>query len=54
MVDGELVSVTDLILLRFYYSFNYYKLKFNLEYKSKEELFNLTYDEKMLISMLLF
>lgn len=54
MVDGELISVTDLILLRFYYSFNYYKLKFNLDYKNKEDLFNLTDDEKMLVSMLLF
>jgi len=54
MADGELVSVTDLILLRFYYSFNYYKLKFNLEYKSKEDILDLTDDEKMLISMLLF
>lgn len=54
MIDNELLSVNDLILLRLYYSFNYYKLKFNLEYQSKEDIFNFSDNDKALISMLLF
>lgn len=54
MVDDELLSSNDLILLRFYYSFDYYKLKFNFEYKSKEDIFDLNDNEISLISMLLF
>lgn len=54
MFDNELLSSNELILLRFYYSFDYYKLKFNLEYKSKEDIFHLSDNEISLISMLLF
>lgn len=54
MFDNEFLSHNDLILLRFYYSFDYYKLKFNLEYKTKEAIFNLTDNEISLIAMLLF
>jgi len=54
MIENELLSVNDLILLRLYYSFNYYKLKFNLEYQSKEDIFNFSDNDKALISMLLF
>lgn len=52
--ENEDLSTTELSLIRLYYSFIYYKLKFNLDYKSKEDIFNLNEDEQMLISMLLF
>lgn len=53
MFNNELLSSNDLILLKLYYSFDYYKLKFNFEYKTKEEIFYLSDNDISLISMLL-
>jgi hypothetical protein len=52
--ENTYLSADELLLLRFYYSFNYYKLKFNLDYQSRDELFELDDAQKMLISMLLY